>query len=297
MNMIHRIVTDAEIFRLRPNPVNHVHPVQFGPSPSDYRIMKTAALLLLLTLTGAMGKLVTRTVDYQDGKGTPLQGYVVYDDTRSGPRPGVIIVHDWRGLTDYTKMRADMIAKLGYVAFAADIYGKGVHLNSVPEFSQEMAPYKADRNLYRLRTRAAYDAFVKQPEVDKSRIAAIGYCFGGTGVIEMARQGLPLKGVVSFHGGLDAQSPVNGTAPFPRILALCGADDPFEQAADMAAFEQQMHDSGIDLKVVEYPGAQHAFTDPGVDKWNLPGAKYNAAADKASWQAMKVFLHQIFARK
>jgi dienelactone hydrolase len=256
-----------------------------------------ATALLLLTLLPAAGKLVTLPVDYQDAKGTPLQGYVVYDDTRSGPLPGIIIVHDWRGLTDYTKMRADMIANLGYVAFAADIYGKGVHLNSVPEFSQEMAPYKADRNVYRLRTRAAYDTFLKQPEVDPARIAAIGYCFGGTGVIEMVRQGLPLKGVVSFHGGLDAKSPIDGIKPFPKVLALCGADDPFEKASDMAAFEQQMHDSGIDLKVVEYPGAQHAFTDPNVDKWHVDGAKYNAAADKASWQAMKIFLRQIFAKK
>jgi dienelactone hydrolase len=259
--------------------------------------MKAATLFLLLTLSGVSAKLVNRTVDYQDAKGTPLQGYIVYDDAHSGPLPGVIIVHDWRGLTDYTKMRADMIAKLGYAAFAADIYGKGVHLNSVAEFSKEMAPYKADRNLYRLRTRAAYDAFLKQPEEDPARIAAIGYCFGGTGVIEMVRQGLPLRGVVSFHGGLDAKSPVDGTKPFPPVLALCGADDPFEQASDMAAFQQQMHESGIDLKVIEYPGAQHAFTDPGVDKWNLPGAKYNAAANKASWQAMKTFLHRIFAQK
>jgi dienelactone hydrolase len=258
--------------------------------------MKVAALLFALSLSAAPAKLVTRTVDYQDAKGTPLEGYVVYEDSQKGPfLPGVIIVHDWRGLTDYTKMRADMIAKLGYIAFAADIYGKGVHLNSVPEFSQEMAPYKADRDLYRLRLRAAFDAFLRQPMVNHARIAAIGYCFGGTGVIEMVRAGLPLRGVVSFHGGLDAKSPVDGTKPFPKVLALCGADDPFESGSDMAAFEQQMHDSGIDLKIAEYPGAQHAFTDPGVDKWNLPGAKYNAAADKASWQAMKKFLAKIFA--
>jgi dienelactone hydrolase len=259
--------------------------------------MKAIAVLFLLTLTGASAKLVTRTVDYQDEKGTPLQGYVVYDDASSSPRPGVIIVHDWRGLSDYTKKRADMIAHLGYIAFAADIYGKGVHLNSVPEFSKEMAPYKADRDLYRLRDRAAYDAFIKQPEVDKTRIAAIGYCFGGTGVIEMMRDGLPLLGVVSFHGGLDARPVTPGKKMTGKVLALCGADDPFEKGSDMAAFEQQMHDNGIDLKVVEYPHAQHAFTDPGVDALNVPGAKYNAAADKASWQAMKTFLHHLFAGK
>jgi dienelactone hydrolase len=191
-------------------------------------------------------------------------------------------------------MRADMIAKLGYVAFAADIYGKGVQLNSVPEFTKEMMPYKADRVLYRSRERAAYEALLQQPEIDKARIAAIGYCFGGTGVIEMVRDGLPLKGAVSLHGGLDAQPVTPGATTTTPVLALCGAADPFEQPADMLAFVQQMHDLGVDLKVVEYPGAQHAFTDPGVDAWKLPGAKYNASADHKSWQAMKEFLHHVF---
>ncbi len=258
--------------------------------------MKVAALLLLLSLSCASAKLVTRTVDYTDIHGTPLEGYVVYDDPTSGPRPGVIVVHDWRGLSDYTKKRADMLAELGYVAFAADIYGKGVHLNSVPEFSQEMAPYKADRSLYRARVRAAYDAFLRQPEVDKSRIAAIGYCFGGTGVIEMVRDGLPLRGVVSFHGGLDARPVTDGKKMTAPVLALCGAADPFEKPADMTAFTQQMHDNGVDLQVVEYPGAQHAFTDAGVDALHVPGAKYNAAADHQSWFAMKAFLRKIFAQ-
>jgi dienelactone hydrolase len=258
--------------------------------------MKAAALLLLLTISCAPAKLVTRTVDYADAAGTPLEGYVVYDDAASGPRPGVIVVHDWRGLTDYTKKRADMIARLGYVAFEADIYGKGVRLTTVPEYSQEMGPYKADRTLYRARVQAAYDAFLQQPEVDKSRIAAIGYCFGGTGVIEMVRDGLPLRGVVSFHGGLDARPVSDGKKMTAPILALCGAADPFEKPADMQAFEAQMHDNGVDLQVVEYSGAQHAFTDAGVDALNLPGAKYNAAADRKSWIAMKAFLKKVFAQ-
>jgi dienelactone hydrolase len=256
--------------------------------------MKVIALLLLATASLAPAKLVTRTVDYTDETGAALEGYVVYDDAHSGPRPGVLIVHDWRGLTDYTQKRANMIAELGYVAFAADIYGKGVHLNSVPEFSQEMAPYKADRVLYRQREHAAYDAFLKQPEVDPARVAAIGYCFGGTGVIEMVRDGLPLKGAVTFHGGLDARPVTPGAKINTPVLALCGAADPFEQPSDMLAFMQQMHDLGVDLKVVSYPGAEHAFTDPGVDAWHLTGAKYNESADHQSWQAMKEFLHHVF---
>ncbi len=257
--------------------------------------MKAAALLLALSLSCASAKLVTRTIDYADAQGAPLQGYAVYDDTTSHPRPGVIVVSDWRGLTDYTKKRADMLAQLGYVAFAADIYGKGVHPEGVPAYAQAMAPFKADRALYRARVRAAYETFLQQPEVDKSRVAAIGYCFGGTGVIEMVRDGLPLRGVVSFHGGLDARPVSDGKRMTAPILALCGADDPFEKPSDMAAFTQQMHDHGVDLQVVEYPGAQHAFTEEDVDALNLPGAKYNAAADRQSWIAMKAFLKKIFA--
>lgn len=258
--------------------------------------MKAVALFFLFALTCASGKVVTRTVDYADAQGAPLEGYVVYDDAKSGPRPAVIVIHDWRGLTDYTRKRSTMLAQLGYVAFAADIYGKGMHPNSVPEYTKAMAPYKADRNLYRTRVHAAYDALLQQPEVDKTKVAAIGYCFGGTGVIEMVREGLPVRGVVSFHGGLDARPVSEGQHMRARVLALCGADDPFEKPEDMKAFEAQMHDSGVDLKVVEYPGAVHAFTDAGVDALHIPGAKYNAAADHQSWAAMKDFLKKLFAQ-
>ena len=136
-----------------------------------------AALCTLLGLSSAPAKLVSNTVDYTDEKGAPLQGYVVYDDSISGPRPGVIVVHDWRGLTDTTKARADMLAQLGYIAFAADIYGKGVHPQSVPEYGKQATLYKSDRALYRARERAAYQTFLKQPLLDPSRIAAIGHTY------------------------------------------------------------------------------------------------------------------------
>jgi dienelactone hydrolase len=249
----------------------------------------------LLAVTIAQAKLVTETVDYQDAKGTPLEGFVVYDDATAGPRPGIIVVHDWRGLTDYTHRRAEMLAQLGYVAFAADIYGKGVHLTTVPEWGREAASIKSDRALYRMRERAAYDAFVQRPQVDRSRMGAIGYCFGGTGVIEMARDGLDLRGVVSFHGGLDARPLSPGATIKAKVLALCGADDPFEPADDFAAFEQQLRDEKVDYQIVKYGHAVHAFTDSRVDVLNLPGAKYNALADARSWQAMKDFFNEIFA--
>jgi dienelactone hydrolase len=270
--------------------------------PRCNRLIPTmkAALFLSLSLASlspAPAALVTRTVDYQDEKGTPLEGYAVYDDAKSGPRPGVIVVHDWRGLTDYTKKRADMLAQLGYIAFAADIYGKGVHLTGVPEYAKTIAIYKGDRALYRMRERAAYEALLLQPQLDPTRVAAIGYCFGGTGVIEMVRDGLPLRGVVSFHGGLDSRPVTEGKTMTAKVLALCGADDPFEPADDMTAFEQQLRENNDDYVIVKYGHAVHAFTEADVDAQNIDGAKYNAAADRRSWQAMKDFLNELFARK
>jgi dienelactone hydrolase len=191
-------------------------------------------------------------------------------------------------------MRSEMLAKLGYVAFAADIYGKDIHADGPPAWMKEITIYKSDRDLYRERERAAYQAFLKQPLVDPTRIAAIGYCFGGTGVIEMARDGLDLKGVVSFHGGLDSRPLSPGATIKPKVLALCGADDPYEKPEDMQAFEQQLRDNNVDYQIVSYGHAVHAFSDVHVDELNQPGAKYNAAADKRSWQAMCDFFAEIF---
>ena len=244
----------------------------------------------------AGGKITTRTIDYVDEQGVGLEGYIVYDDNLSGPRPGVMVVHDWRGLTDYTHRRATMLAELGYVAFAADIYGKGVRLKTVPEWLQEIAIFKGDRALFRLRERAAYEAFRRVPEVDTARMAAIGYCFGGTGVIEMAKDGLDLKGVVSFHGGLDGSPIPAGKSIRTKILALCGADDPFEKAEDFSAFEDQLRTNQVDYQIVLYGQAMHAFTDPEVNALNQAGARYNAAADSRSWQAMKDFLESVLLK-
>jgi len=260
------------------------------------RAVAFLAVAFLASTLAAQAKIVSQSVDYSDEQGTALQGSVAYDDAVSGPRPGVLVLHDWRGLTDTTRARAAMLAQLGYVAFAADIYGKGVHPQGIPEYSKQIAIYKGDRPLYRERARAAYQAFLKIPQLDPKRIAAIGYCFGGTGVIEMARDGLPLLGVVSFHGGLDAEPLSPGKTIQAKVLALCGADDPFEKPADLAAFEQQLRDNDVDYQIVSYGHAVHAFTDRGSDALNIPGVKYNAAADARSWQAMRDFFNEIFAQ-
>jgi dienelactone hydrolase len=253
-----------------------------------------SASFAALAISHSSAALVTRPVDYKDEKGTPLHGFVVYDGAVSGPRPGVIVVHDWRGVSDYAHARAEMVAKLGYTAFIADIYGKDVSKDGPQVWMQQVGTYKGDRALYRQRARAAYEASLKVPQIDPKRIAAIGYCFGGTGVIEMARDGLPLKGVVPFHGGLDAQPLTPGKTITAKVLALCGADDPFEKAEDMAAFEKQLKDDNVDYQIVFYGHAVHAFTEPDVDELHIQGVSYNATADKRSWQAMVDFLKEIF---
>jgi dienelactone hydrolase len=250
-------------------------------------------IAVLLCATNVQGAIHTETVDYKQGD-TTLEGYLTYDDSISGKRPGVLIVHQWMGITDYEKMRANMLAQMGYVAFCADIYGKGVRPTTTGEAGAQAGKYKGDRQLLRERVNAALDVLKSNKLVDTSHVAAIGYCFGGTTVIELARSGAELNGVVSFHGGLDSPTPADGKNIKCKVLILTGADDPFEKPDDLAAFEKEMRDSGVDWEIVSYGGAMHAFTQPDVGKLNLPGAKYNEKADKRSWQAMKDFFAEIF---
>ena len=249
-------------------------------------------LLAVACALSAQAKLVTKTVEYKQGD-TTLEGYLAYDDSFSGKRPGVLVVHQWLGLTDYEENRAVMLANLGYIAFCADIYGKGVRPQSLKEAGTEATKYKTDRALLRWRVSAGLDELKKNPFVDKARVAAIGYCFGGTTVIELARSGAELNGIVSFHGGLDSPTPADGRNIKCKVLVCHGADDPFEKPEDLAAFEKEMRDAGVDWRLIKYGGAVHSFTQPMAND-NPPGAKYNARADKRSWQDMKQFFAEIF---
>jgi dienelactone hydrolase len=236
----------------------------------------------------------TETVDYKQGD-TTLEGFLAYDDSISGKRPGVLVVHQWLGLTDYEKRRATMLAQLGYVAFCADIYGKGVRPTNVQEAGALVGKFEHEsgRTLLRDRVNAGLDVLKKNDLVDTKRVAAIGYCFGGTTVIELARSGADLNGVVSFHGGLDAPNPADARNIRCKVLALAGADDPFQNPSDLAAFESEMRDNKVDWQIVFYGGAVHAFTQPDPGFVNA-GAKYNEKADKRSWEAMKTFFAEIF---
>jgi len=252
-----------------------------------------STLCVLASLVTARATIQTRTIEYQQGD-TRLEGALVYDDAVKTKRPGILVVHQWMGLTDYEKKRAGMLAQLGYVAFCADIYGKGIRPKTPAEAGAEAGKYKSDRALLRARVNAGLAVLRKNEFVDASRIAAIGYCFGGTTVIELARSGADLAGVVSFHGGLDSPTPADGRNIKCKVLACHGADDPFEPAKDLAAFQDEMKQSGVDWQLIQYGGAVHSFTQPMAGNDNAKGAAYNERADKRSWADMKQFFGEIF---
>lgn len=242
--------------------------------------------------SAAHAKLIKEAVTYKQG-GAELEGYLVYDDAQSGNRPGVLVVHDWLGLTDKTKKRADQVASLGYVAFAADIYGKGVRPKSQEEASKEAAKYRdGDRKLLRERANAALKTLAGAKGVDKKRLAAIGYCFGGGTVLELARAGANVKGVVSFHGNLDTPAPATAKNLKARILVLHGADDPFVPAEAVAGFEAEMRNAKADWELVKYGNSVHSFTDETAGNDPSKGQAYNANADKRSWEAMVDFFKE-----
>jgi len=257
--------------------------------------MKNIMLLVLFIMACpslARASLKTKIIEYKQGTAI-LEGYLAYDDSFTGKRPGVLVVHEWMGLNDYARMRADMLASLGYVAFAADIYGKGIRPQTVKDAADLSSQYKNDRLLLRKRVNAGLDALKIQTNVDPSRLAAIGYCFGGTAAMELGRSGADVKGIAIFHGGLSTPTPQDAKNIKADVLVLHGADDPFVLAQEVAAFEQEMKDDKVRYKLIKYPGAVHGFTNSS-NRGEIAGALYNADADQGSWQEMKVFFSRIF---
>jgi dienelactone hydrolase len=258
--------------------------------------MKFKSIALLVGLfsfsISAHAEIKTKVIEYKEGD-TTLEGYLAYDTAGPAKKPGILIVHDWLGLGPNTKMRAEMLAKLGYVAFAADIYGKGVRPDQ-KEAGKVAGTYKNNRPLMRARVNAGLSELEKQPGVDTSKIAAIGYCFGGTTVLELARSGANINGVVTFHGGLDSLHPEDAKQIKAKILILHGEDDPYVPADQVAAVEKELNDAKVDWQMIKYSGAVHAFTIKEAGNDNSKGAAYNEKADKRSWQAMKDFFAEIF---
>ena len=225
--------------------------------------MKTFLFSLLFFSTVSHAAIKTLNVEYTQG-GQILEGVLSYDDSANGKRPGIVIVHDWYGISDDTKMRAEQMAKLGYVAFAADIYGKSIRPKNSTDAGAQAGKYKGNRNLLRARAKAAFDLLALNPKVDSKKMLAMGYCFGGTTVLEMAREGLPLLGVVSFHGGLETPTPEDAKNIKAKLLVAHGALDPYVSANEVSAFQKEMNEAKVDYQLISYSGAVHAFTIKGA---------------------------------
>ena len=250
-----------------------------------------AACLAAAAVPSAYAGMKTEVVEYRQGD-VALEGYLAYDDSFQGKRPGILVAHEWYGHNRYVRRRAEELARLGYVAFALDMYGKGVLAKDAKEAAALAGIYKSDSKLMRARAAAGLDVLRKRPEVDTARLAAIGYCFGGTTVLELARSGADLKAVVSFHGGLDTPTPGDARNIKGKVLAMQGGDDPFVPAKQVEAFEDEMRKGGVDWQFITYGGAVHSFTNPDSGNDNSKGAAYNERADRRSWQAMKDFFEE-----
>ncbi|MEM6506856.1 MAG: dienelactone hydrolase family protein [Planctomycetota bacterium] len=262
-----------------------------------------ALLMCLLTLP-SVADVKTEEITYQDGK-TALTGFLAWDpdklprpggNTSQSGAPGVLIVHQWMGLTDYEKGRAKQLAELGYVAFALDIYGTDFSPTSMQEASQASGKFKRDRALFRDRLQNGLKQLQDSAMVDTKRIAAIGYCFGGTGVLELARSGADVAGVVSFHGGLDAPTPEDAKDIKAKVLVLHGADDPFVPREGIDAMKKSFNEAEVDWQMIEYSGAVHSFTQPMAGDDNSRGAAYNEKADKRSWKHMRAFFDETIGK-
>lgn len=257
-----------------------------------FQFRATAALLLLASPLAAAVQ--TKVVEYQHGD-LVLEGLLAWDDAQTSPRPGVLVVHEWWGNNEYSRGRAKQLAELGYVAFAADMYGKGRSTTHPEQAGAWAGEVMKNIPAGLERAKLGLDQLLAHPGVDKEHVAAIGYCFGGSAVTFMAYSGFDLDGVVSFHGSLPA-APEGTASPKAKILIAHGADDAFVSAETIATFTDRLRAIGADWQMVSYGGAKHSFTNPAADN-SLPGAVYDAAADQRSWAAMQSFFDEIFAAK
>ncbi len=258
--------------------------------------------LALAGVVSASAKVVTQAVSYEHA-GVKLEGYLAYDDAKVSiekPAPGVMIVPEWWGLTDYAKNRAVQVAKLGYVAFATDMYGAGVTTEDPKKAAELSSPFYG-KPLMAERARAGLDQLLATKLVDPMRVASIGYCFGGAVSQALAYSGAPLAGIVSFHGSLIPATPETAAANKAKFLICHGGADPFITREQTAEFMKSLESTRIDYEFVSYAGAVHAFTNPGADALaktaGLTGIGYSASADKRSWSNMRTFFNEIFAVK
>jgi len=244
-----------------------------------------ASLLACLSASAVQAEIKTQWVDYKEGD-TPLRGYLAYDDSIPGKRPGVLLVHRYDGMSELTLQNAELYARQGYVVFAADIYGRDVHLKTVPEFQAQSAIYNKDRPLMRARAQAGFEALRDNPMVDPSKIAVVGYCFGGTVAIEFAEAGAPIVGTVTIHGSFRNFTPGAAKNINGRVLILHGSEDPVAPLSEVDLLVNELRAANVAWELNLYSGTKHGFSTPK-----------NAAeerADEESKFAASRFFKQVF---
>jgi|SRR5690349_4715824 len=251
------------------------------------------ALAAAVLVAPGRADIKTRDVEYRQGD-TVLQGFVAWDDAARGKRPGVLVVHEWWGMNQHARNQARRLAEAGYVGFALDMYGKGKVTTHPQEAQAFAAEATKDPAVMAARFNAALEQLKHDPHVDSTRIAAIGYCFGGAVVLGMARSGADLAAVVTFHGALATQSPAQPGKVKARVLVLAGGADPFVPPDQVEAFKREMQAAGARYEVVVYPGAKHGFTNPDAAQYGMSQLAYNAEADRESWAAMRKLFREVF---
>ena len=234
----------------------------------------------------------TRTVEYRDGD-TVLEGHMAWDDTAHDPRPGVLVSHAWAGRSEFEENRAERLAELGYVGFALDVYGKGVLGASKEENAALMQPLLDDRAMLQRRLQAALEQMRKQKEVDPVRVAAMGYCFGGLCVLDLARIGADVLGVASFHGLFGKPGNTDGNRVAAKVLVMHGWDDPMATPEQVLALTEELNEMGADWQIHAYGNTLHAFTKPSANDPEF-GMVYSPAAEARSWQNLQLFLAELF---
>jgi len=257
------------------------------------RNIRIAGLFLagLALAFGAQAKIVTKNIDYEQG-GEKLKGYLAYDDSKKGARPGVLVVHEWWGLNDYVKHRTEQLAQMGYVAFAPDMYG-GAKTTRDPKEAQAWSSGVAQQpGLLAARSKAGLEVLRRQSRTDKAHLAAIGFCFGGSTVLQLAYSGEPLDGVVTFHGGLMPPDSTQAGQIKTSILILHGAEDNFIKPETIDQVRKSLDGAKVDWYMVSYANAVHAFSNPDADSFNLPGIAYNEKAATRSWEEMQRFFNE-----
>jgi len=254
-----------------------------------------SVLTVFISLTSAQAAIKGEPVEYKSN-GTVHQGYLVYDDAIKAKRPGVLVIHEWWGHDEHARNSARKLAEAGYVALALDMYGDGKQAHHPEDAGKFSGEVRKNLPLMKSRFEAGMKLLQKQSQVDAKRVAAIGYCFGGSVVLEMARAGENLRGVASFHGGLGTGNPAQPGKVKARVLVMNGAEDPFVPAEQIAAFKTEMESAKVNYKFVNYPGAKHSFTNPKADanaaKFKMPLA-YNAEVDQKSWTELQSFLKSV----